>query len=240
MMDAFWAVPEWAPADESHLLGSSSPVTKIAYGAGRVTYATFDTASDDVLRLDFAPESVTAGGTPLARRNRLDADGYVFDEATHVLRIRHTSSRDIDVQGTGGQPRLSWITFDNPHLAAGTHLGGQYPTGVIDWGSDAWAIGTPEGKFGTFTLARVDAKAEETGFRFTTPLIFAGIDIYNGADHDATVRVHSPENREVSVTVKAKQLVRLRTEWRDASSAVRFATSGGEALRFDNLAYLRP
>ncbi len=26
MMDAFWAVPEWAPADESHLLGSSSVV----------------------------------------------------------------------------------------------------------------------------------------------------------------------------------------------------------------------
>ena len=37
MMDAFWAVPEWAPADESHLLGSLSAVTKIAYGAGRVT-----------------------------------------------------------------------------------------------------------------------------------------------------------------------------------------------------------
>ena len=27
MMDAFWAVPEWAPAEESHLLGSLSVVT---------------------------------------------------------------------------------------------------------------------------------------------------------------------------------------------------------------------
>ena len=64
--------------------------------------------------------------------------------------------------------------------------------------------------------------------------------MYNGADHEATVRVRSPENREVSVTLKPKQLVRLRTDWRDVSSAVWVSTSGGEELRFDNLAYLRP
>lgn len=45
MMDAFRAVPEWAPADESHLLGSLSVVTKIAYGAASVTYTVFDADS---------------------------------------------------------------------------------------------------------------------------------------------------------------------------------------------------
>ena len=66
LMDAFWAVPEWAPADESHLLGSSSVVTKISYGKGSVTYSTFDPQSSDVLRLDFVPEFVTANGKPLS------------------------------------------------------------------------------------------------------------------------------------------------------------------------------
>ena len=42
LMDGFWAVPDWAPGDESHLLGSSSLVTRIAYGKGSVTYSTFD------------------------------------------------------------------------------------------------------------------------------------------------------------------------------------------------------
>jgi hypothetical protein len=241
MMDAFWAVPEWAPADESHLLGSVSPVTKIEYGAGRVTYTTFDSASDDVLRLDFAPVSVTAGGKPLSERKDLAAEGYVFDKATRVLRIHHTSSGAIDVQGEDGQSHFAYVTFDNPHLSAGTKLSGQYPAGVIDWGGDAWAIGTPGGKFGTFTLVRTDWKAAEAAsFRFAIPLVFSGIDISNDADHDATVRVRSPENREVSVIVKAKQLVRLRTDWHDPSSMVLFVTSGGESLRFDNLAYLRP
>jgi hypothetical protein len=240
MMDAFWAVPEWAPAEESHLLGSVSPVTKIGYGAGRVTYTTFDATSDDVLRLDFVPESVMAGGKPLAERKDLAAEGYVFDKATRVLRIHHTSSGAIDVQGEEGQSHFAYVTFDNPHLSAGTKLSGQYPAGVIDWSGDAWAIGTPGGKFGTFTLARTGGKSEEAGFRFAIPLVFEGIDISNDADHDATVRVRSPENREVSVTVKAKQLVRLRTEWHDPSSTVLFVTSGGESLSFDNLAYLRP
>ena len=61
MMDAFWAVPEWAPEGESHLLGSLSPVTRITYGAGTVTYSTFDSESTDVLRLDFVPDSFVGG-----------------------------------------------------------------------------------------------------------------------------------------------------------------------------------
>ena len=60
-MDAFWAVPEWAPADESHLLGSLSPVTKIAYAAASVTYSTFDADSTDVLRLNFVPDAILVG-----------------------------------------------------------------------------------------------------------------------------------------------------------------------------------
>src|SRR5579863_2432431 len=79
LMDAFWAVPEWAPADESHLLGSSSVVTHIAYGKGSVTYSTFDPHSVDVLRLDFVPTVVTADAKPLAARTQLDAPGYTFD-----------------------------------------------------------------------------------------------------------------------------------------------------------------
>ena len=80
MMDAFWAVPEWAPADESHLLGSLSAVTKIAYGAGRVTYSTFDADSTDVLRLNFAPDAVRVGGRAVSCRKDLEQEGYTFDE----------------------------------------------------------------------------------------------------------------------------------------------------------------
>jgi hypothetical protein len=238
MMDAFWAVPEWAPADESHLLGSLSVVTKIAYGAGRVTYSTFDADSTDVLRLDFVPDSITVGGKTISRRSDLEREGYTFDDTTHALSIRHTSSRDLDIQGKSDRVPPSYITFDDPHLPAGTHLVGQYPSGVIDWGDGEWQISTPDGKFGTFTLALTDPKAPGAAFHFSTPHIFAGLDVYNDGESDATVTVRSPEAREQSFTIKPKELRRLRTGWRDPSSSVAFEITNGQALRFDNLAYL--
>src|SRR5271166_3665140 len=166
VMDAFWAVPEWAPADESHLLGSLSVVTSITYGTGSVTYSTFDAESSDVLRLNFVPDSVTANGRPLRRLKVLDQPGFTFDDSNRVLRIRHDDARDIDVQGKGGNTPLYYVSFDDPHLPADTVLKGQYPTGVIDWGTGTWRINVPEGAFGTFNLALVDSKASGAQFRF--------------------------------------------------------------------------
>jgi len=54
---------------------------------------------------------------------------------------------------------------------------------------------------------------------------------------DATVAIHSPGTREISFTIKPGQVRRLRTEWRDTTSAVIFQFKNGEGLRFDNLAY---
>jgi hypothetical protein len=240
MMDAFWAVPEWAPADESHLLGSISVVTKIAYGAGRVTYSTFDADSTDVLRLNFTPDSISVGGRPISRRKDLQHEGFVFDDKNQTLSIRHTSSRNVDIQGKSDQAPPSLITFDDPHLPAGTLLLGQYPSGVIDWGSGVWKIGTPYGKFGTFTLALSDPNTTRAEFNFYSPRIFAGLDVYNDGDKDATLTLRSPETRETSYTIKPKELLHLRTGWRDPSSKMIFDFTDVHALRFDNLAYIHP
>lgn len=237
MMDAFWAVPEWAPADESHLLGSSSVVTKISYRKGSVTYSTFDPQSTDVLRLDFVPDFIAANGKPLNRRNDLDQPGFVFDDSTRVLRIRHDDARDIDIQGKGGSAPPHYVTFDDPHLPAGTVLKGHYPSGVIDWDPGEWRINIPEGGFGTFNLAFADAKATTAEFRFSWPRIFVGVDVYNAGASDATVTIHSPETQAISFTIKPAQLQRLRTGWRDISSNVTFELSNGSGIRFDNLAY---
>lgn len=238
LMDAFWAVPEWAPSDEAHLLGSSSVITKINYGKGSVTYSTFDSDSSDVLRLDFVPDFVMANGRALTRRNDLDEPGFTFDDKTRVLRIRHNGGRDISIDGRGGNAPPDYVTFDDPHLAAGTPLNGQYPSEVIDWGSDEWRIHVPDGAFGTFNLALTDPKAESAQFHFYWPRVFVGVDVYNGGQSEATVTIHSPEIRETSFTIKPGELRRIRTGWADPSTGVIFDLKNGEDLLFDNLAYL--
>jgi hypothetical protein len=238
LMDAFWAVPEWAPVDESHLLGSSSVVTKISYGKGSVTYSTFDPQSTEVLRLDFVPDFVTANGNPLSRRKDLEQTGYVFDESTHVLRIRHDQANDIDIQGKDGQSPPQYVTFDDPHLTAGTVLNGQYPSGVISWAANQWRVDVPQGKLGTFNLALVDPSAGSAEFSFYAPRVFVGVDVYNRGPSEVVLAIHSPNIRETSFVLRPGELRRVRTGWHDPSSTVVFDLKGGESLRFDNLAYL--
>ena len=136
MMDAFWAVPEWAPADESHLLWFALRGDKNRImDAGSVTYSTFDADSTDVLRLDFVPDSdhgwwkghQPPQGSGSVRDTPLTKDHDAVASATPV--------RDVESRERSDSVPASYITFDDPHLPAGTPLVGQYPSGVIDWGS---------------------------------------------------------------------------------------------------------
>jgi len=231
-------VPEWAPSAESHLLGGLSPVTKIVYRRGSVTYSTFDADSTEVLRLAFIPEAVTSGGRPLLRRQDLYGAGYTFDDSTRVLRVHHVDSRDLDIQGASDLIPPAFVTFDDPHLRAATPLYGAYPSNLFDWGAGVWKIAAPFGKFGTFHLALVNPLAHAE-FRFLAPRIFLGIDIYNDGPADATLSISSPETQRVSLTLKPGELRRLRTAWRTPSSKVIFDFTSPAGLHFDNLAYQR-
>lgn len=237
LMDAFWAVPEWAPDDESHLLGSNSVVRAIAYDRNKVSYSTFDAASDDVLRLDFEPDTITAGARALGQHAEpMRGEGYSFNHATRVLRIHHRRSGDIVIVGSGGQAPSAHVTFDDPHRAAGTVLDGEYPAGLIKWRDDQWRIGVPAGRFGTFNLQR-HGDSPGAALEFPTPHVFAGIDVYNPGPAAATVALRCSDAQRVSVTVSPDQLLRVRTGWHAACATVEFEFSGGALLRFDNLAY---
>jgi hypothetical protein len=237
LMDGFWAVPEWAPADESHLLGSSSVVTKISYGKGSVTYSTFDPASTDVLRLNFTPESVWSGGRKLSRRKDLRDEGYLLDEAAHVLRIRHEQSRDVDVQGPASEPIPLIVDFDNPHVGANAPLRGQYPSGVIDWGDGVWKVCPPGGRMSTFSLCASDAGASKAEFKFAFPRMLIRADVYNPTGKEVVLTLRAPEMREKTFHLKPGQLTRIKTSWMDRASMVSIEADGLAALRFDNLAY---
>ena len=202
-----------------------------------MTYSTFDELSDDVLRLDFIPESIVASGKPLARVSAADQEGYSFDEKTRVLRIHHEHANHVDIQGKDGAAPMTRITFDDPHLAAMTPLNGRYPDGVIDWGEGQWMIHPPAGKFGTFNVSLRDPALTHAAFAFPVPMIFAGLDAYNGGSKPAVLRLRSPQIREQTYTLQPGQLLRIRTGWRDRSTSVEFDFENGEGLRFDNMAY---
>lgn len=241
LMDAFVAVPEWAPSNESHLLGSTSVVNKISYGKGSVTYSTFDADSTDLLRLDFVPDAITANGRPLFRAKTLAAKGpgFTFDDQTHILRIRHEAAANVDIQGHGGDAPAEFITFDDPHLAAGTALEGSYPSGVMQWTSGEWKIGIPDGKFGTFNLVPAGSSSE-IHLGFTSPRILAGIDANNAGSSPATIMLHADGLPDVVTTLEPNQLRRIRTGWASPVTRITVEIQNGTDLKFDNVAYIHP
>ncbi|HUT94175.1 MAG TPA: malectin domain-containing carbohydrate-binding protein [Thermoguttaceae bacterium] len=100
--------PELGPARENHVMRSSSAVTSVVYGKGRIEYATFDApaSTTDVLRLAFRPQSVTADGEPLSGRDRLDGNGYTVRELPDgdcLVSIRHDGRTGIVVTGEDPQ-----------------------------------------------------------------------------------------------------------------------------------------
>jgi hypothetical protein len=97
---AMGALPALAPRGESHLLRSTSVIQRISYTHAGIRYRTFDPTAVDVLRLNFRPAKVLAGGSALKRRASLSADGYVIRTlgvGDVVLRIRHDAARTVSV-----------------------------------------------------------------------------------------------------------------------------------------------
>jgi hypothetical protein len=97
------SVPEWAPADEDHLLGSTSVVRSIRYDKQGIRYVTFDRQSREVLRVRREPVAVQEGTVALARVKVLDANrpGYSVEPVSQggfVLRITHRRSGEITIQ----------------------------------------------------------------------------------------------------------------------------------------------
>lgn len=97
------SVPEWAPATESHLLGSTSVVRSVQYGSNRIDYLTFDDQSREVLKLRAPPTTVQAGHKQLHRVNKLPrhAEGYTSEPGSgggFVVHIQHKRSGSVSIQ----------------------------------------------------------------------------------------------------------------------------------------------
>jgi hypothetical protein len=129
-----WLPEIFGASRENHLMRSSSVVTAVTYGDGRVAYSACQApgGSVDVLRLAFRPSAVTADGKPLASRADLQANGYQIQDlpgGDALLTIRHDGCRDIVVLGDDPQQAVDddrlvfkgdWSASRNPQ-----DLGGQ-------------------------------------------------------------------------------------------------------------------
>jgi len=94
---AFASLPLVSPPRETHLLGSTSVVQRVEYGARRLAYRTFAPSSVESIRLAFLPRRVSADGRRLSRVRTLAAPGYTLARVAggFIVRVHHDRARRI-------------------------------------------------------------------------------------------------------------------------------------------------
>lgn len=103
-----WLPEELGASRENHIVRSTAVLNSVSYGDGRIGYATFDAPSNttEVLRLAFAPKTVTADGKKLKRRQDTAANGYTVKKLPNgdaIVSIRHDGFKNVVVTGDDPQ-----------------------------------------------------------------------------------------------------------------------------------------
>jgi hypothetical protein len=93
-------LPEMAPADADHIIGSDSIVKKVTYRPGRIEYATFEPCGNEILRITFQPRSVLANGKELPPKDWMYGE---YRGVSGVLRIHRESTGNIAILAADGE-----------------------------------------------------------------------------------------------------------------------------------------
>jgi hypothetical protein len=90
-------LPELSPAGQNHLLSSTSTIQKIKYETNKISFTTFDSESEVMLRLASEPKSVMVSGKPLNKLDQLNGIGYTWKsiDKDGVLKLRYSHGTEL-------------------------------------------------------------------------------------------------------------------------------------------------
>jgi hypothetical protein len=128
------------------------------------------------------------------------------------------------------------VTFDD-RAGQDQALSGQYPTGLIDWGTGSWWHSAPWGAFTTKSVSFGSGNATSASFTLVSPRRLVSLQVYNGGGGATTVTVTCTGQTARTASVASGQLVSIDTGWTGPCTAVTFGSSNGWNTNFDNLVF---
>ena len=134
-------------------------------------------------------------------------------------------------QSTGG---TQTITFDDL-TNTGSTLNGQYPAGVIDWGTNNWWLAGAYGGDPTNSISFNGAAPTSEAFAFVSPRRLLQLQAINGGNTASTVGLTCAGQPPVQMVVYPGQIATINTGWTASCTPVSVSSSNGWATNFDNL-----
>ena len=126
------------------------------------------------------------------------------------------------------------LTFDelpNPNRA----LTGQYPTGVADWGTSAWYLSGPYGKFATPSISFRSAGPTSATVMLMGSRQLVSVQAYNGGGAPSQVTLSCAGQPTRTFTLAAQQLSTLTTGWTGTCATLTIGSSNSWDTNFDSL-----
>jgi hypothetical protein len=128
-----WLPDVLGPDRENHIMRSTSVVSRVSYGDGRIAYSTFDAPPEtsEVLRLAFRPKRILADGRELAENKEINGNGYAIRTLQNgdcIVTVRHDGKRAVVIEGDDPQQQVdeSSMTFSGKweEQRSNDHFGG--------------------------------------------------------------------------------------------------------------------
>lgn len=113
-------------------------------------------------------------------------------------------------------------------------LNGQYPSGILDWGSNRWYLSGPWGLFRSNSVGFNGASVTSATLVVSAPWRLSQVDLFNGGSSNSTVALACGGAATASTTLGAGQMTTLRTNWSAACSPVTISSSNGWDTNLDN------
>jgi len=141
--------------------------------------------------------------------------------------------------GSGVGSGAQMVTFDDL-TRPNRPISGQYPNGLIDWGTNAWYLSGPFGAFNSNSVSFNGAGPTSQSLRFLVARRLASLDAYNGGNSASTVTLSCAGQTTKQQSVAARQRVSIQTGWSAVCSSVTVGSSNGWSTNFDNFSIDTP
>jgi hypothetical protein len=198
-------------------------------------------ASDDVgvVSVQVLVDGAAVGGLRTAAPYSVAWDSTTVANGAHVI-----TARAVDAAGRSTDSPAIAVTVNNPPQVVsfnelsgvGGPLGGEYPAGVVDWGSDAWLLSGPFGQLTTNSISLTES-ATSGSLRFVTPRRLLSVVAFNGGGGTSTVTLSCAGNPDVTVSVAPNEMLTIESAWTANCSTVTIGSSNGWDTNFDDLTF---
>lgn len=227
------------PVDSTAPIISSVTSTNITTTGATITWTTDENADSQVeYGLDTNYGSATTLDPTLVQSHSQALSGLTINTLYHYrVKSKDASgnpvvSGDFTFTTLANNPQT--IDFNN---AAGQDitLNGQYPNGVINWGTNVWYLSAPWGQFTTKSISFNGSGQTSGQFTLINPKTVVSIQAFNGGTVSSTVTLACTGNTTKSQSVAVNTVATITTGWSNPCTAVTITSSNGWNTNFDNL-----